>query len=304
MSFFKVAILSFVGFSTPVLVSLFTISTFFSDREEEVLPLDSIPQQVKKKPEAKPTAKAIQVRKGVAYAKISSRPELDAVSGTNFVVSFLVRFDELPPVGFRNNILAKYDAAKHPYAGWAVGFHRLKTSFRPEVYLKDESGAGGWFSFSNTNLEPKKWYAITVLIKPEEHMNLYVQDVESLVDSKGSVFSSNKSLITNSEVVFAGGHDISEVKEVSTNANLILGATRTNKAGFQGEIALLLVARSNDLGQTIGELKKKLDGGSPHIAKKLKDDQVSLWISKSGVDESRFSSKVEFAGRASWQAAK
>ncbi|MCB0344666.1 MAG: hypothetical protein KDD66_06100 [Bdellovibrionales bacterium] len=302
MSQMRIFLFSLLGFIAPVLGSVLLISTYYSDasstRDLTAPPHDGSADDLGKGN----MPKVITVGSGVAFASINSYPELDAAVDKNFLVSFLVRFDELPDTTYRHNLIAKYARNKRPYPGWAVGVHRRATSLRVEAYWRDAKGAGGWFPFDSISLTPKKWYAVSLVIQPRNSLAIYVQDVGAPFESPQSgVLSFGEKLRTNAPAKFEGGYDISEIGVPATNAELVLGATRQGKEGFRGNVALVLLARPDDLGKSVEEHVRILDGGPSHIVGKLRPEDVSLWITESGSDESRFQSKIELSGQASWQ---
>ncbi len=302
MSPTRIALLSLFGFIAPVVGSLIFISTYYSSASGTRDLTDAAARRRAAISESENTPKVITVGSGVAFAAVDSYPELDAAVDRNFLVSFLVRFDDLPEATYRHNLIAKYARNKRPYPGWAIGVHRRETSLRVEAYWRDSKGAGGWFPFDSVSLEPGKWYAISLVIEPRSSLAIYVQDVNAAFGGtqSDSVAVAGK-LHTDSAVKFEGGHDISNIGVPATNAEMVLGATRQGKEGFRGNVALVLLARPEDLGSSVEEIRSVLDGGPSHIVKKLDAQDVSLWITDSGEDESRFASQIKLLGQASWQ---
>lgn len=296
MSTLRVLLFSLLGFIVPVVGSLFLLSTYYANPAARDLtaPADRIDEQGKPR-----VPKVITVGSEVAFAAVAPHPGLDAAPDEPFLVSFLVRFDELPEEGYRHNLVAKYSGSTRPYPGWAVGVHRRSTSLRLEVYWRDALGSGGWFPFDSVSLVPKKWYALSLVARPRQSLALFIQDIDTPFDDDGA---EGRELRTGSRVKFVGGHDVSDVGIPGTDAHLVLGATRQGKEGFTGNVALVLIAHPKALASSAEEFRRALDGGPTHIVKKLHPEEISLWITERGTDESRFASAVELSGQATWGA--
>ncbi len=215
-----------------------------------------------------------------------------------FVVSFFLRFAELPEVGRRQKFIAKYDRAHSPYAGWAIAFRRLRTSQRPEVYWQDLSGKGGWFSFEAWEFKPHTWYSLTMLARPEDYLGLFVQELNisslgsSIGSATGSSFGPSPSGDGLKKIKFLGGFSLSGLSCPATSGPLEVGVRGPRPGNASSEVAEILVARSNVLPNDREELSSLLSGGSIHLSQVLPVADISLWIDEKGVDKSHFSRKL------------
>lgn len=288
---FRIILGMLFGFFLPILLSVYAIFSLFDSSlgvstRTAARDLQSGEGVEEFQPES--------VKGGTSFAVVRSDQGLDPELDRAFFLSFVVRFDQLPTVGFRHNIISKYASKEHPYPGWAIALRSLETSMRPEVYVKGKSGSGGWFTFDRINIRPGGWYSFSLLLKPKEFMALYVQEV-------GGVGEATQSEHLDTGVRFLGGQDISAVDITKTASDIYLGTIRQGPTGFTGEVGLVLLAHPGEINPAVEQLRKFLQGGPVEIAKKLLPEDIQLWVTDKGKDESRYARMIEFTGRPSWQ---
>lgn len=233
---------------------------------------------------------------GVPFGKVKHAPILDPQGSGLFLVSFAFRLDSLPTVGRRQNVIAKYLKNEQPYTGWAIAFNHFPTSLRPEVYWRGKNGTGGWFTFDRVEVELNRWYSLTLLVEHESHMNLYFERLAKAKDASGVVEEDLlpiEDFESRDGVVFLGGYDIAQVRTPKTNADLMFGASHSNSRGIQhrgiqGDISNFLIAYPQRIGDNIEERKSFLSGGPQIFEKQLAKDQVNLFVTEGGVDQSAF----------------
>lgn len=228
--------------------------------------------------------------------EVKHAPILDPQGSGLFLVSFAFRLDSLPVVGRRQNVIAKYLKNERPYTGWAIAFNHFPTSLRPEVYWRGKNGTGGWFTFDRIEIELNRWYAMTLLVENESHMNLYFERLAKAEDAFGIV---EEDLLPVEDfqqqdgVVFLGGYDITQVRTPKTNADLMFGASHSSHRGIQGDISHFLIAYPQRVGDDIEERKTFLLGGPQIFEKQLAKDQVNLFVTEGGVDQSHFGHTIK-----------
>jgi hypothetical protein len=282
--YLKLALLAIFAFAAPVgfalLVSPFLFEEAFTKEQIAVRPSDLIGanssvvyQEDIDKPEH-----------GSArwHARIDGASELDPHQEDLFLVSFLVRFEELPSEKLRHNIIEKYETSTRPYAGWAVGVQRINDRVRPQVYWRDSKGQGGWFTFESVELVPKQWYCITLVARDSEYLSLYSQRMFIKKEPKADV-----------GVKFLGGHSLKEISTPKTRANVSLGVVRSNGKSFQGDFGYVVIARPNNLPEDIDSLLEYLAGGAARIRDKLGSADLLLSINEKWQDDSRLQHRIE-----------
>lgn len=304
MSYFKIALVSLAVFLAPIALSVSVVS-FLSGRspEAELVFLDQSPPHDDSVPNPADVApRGEGGDRGTSFAFVKGEG-LDPEEDELFLVSFMLRFDTLPLVGKRNNIVAKYERDRQPYPGWAVAVHRLSTSVRPEVYWRGEDGKGGWLTFADVEFLPNRWYAMSVVARPGKMISVYIQALAPH-DHAGARSASGWVQVGDvleplGDVIFAGGHDISGLQTPRTVSDLQVGAKARGKTAFRGDIAHLLISTPTELSLSIDNLRTALSGGPLTIRRLFAADDVQLWIGDSGRDESRFARLVETAGASS-----
>lgn len=295
----KTLALSLAGFLTPILLALYVTAIVFDQGLGSPAVVGaSQPSRL----EQKSVPKSIQIGTGASYASIASDESLNPEAGKYFLVAFLVKFDALPSPNSRHNVIAKYSADERPYPGWAFSINRFETSVRPEVYMKSKFGKGGWYTFEDFEVELGRWYAFTLITKPGDFMNLFLQDLSGGVQAtEEGEQPVQRELTTVSPVKFAGGYELSGMRAPATEAPLVIGASRKGANTFRGELGLILVAKPRMIDTSIASLTKQFDGGPSYIVKRLDPEAVSLWVSRRGIDESSFAREIELSGSAGWQ---
>lgn len=306
MSLTRLIIVSVVGFLIPIALAVYIAPHYFeyaatggvTDAESsENLAAGSLDalNQAPDVPETASDAKLLS---------IESTPQLDPTRGQVFVVSLELRFERLPGSDFRQNIAAKYQATSSPYAGWAIAVHKFRTALRPEIYWKDGEGLGGWLSFNDYNFVPNQSYAITLLAKAGEFINLYVEELSEPIDSVDGASGINiepKSDASRIGVQFLGGHNANNVALPRSSAALLVGSMNYGEKAFRGDVSSVLVGTIPEFPGKYGtDAKKLLAGGPVQLINRLKQEQVELFISASGVDESRFHRQSKLTGKTSW----
>lgn len=282
---FKSIIQSILGFLAPIIFGLIVANYLFVGGVSNSLASTTLDQ---------PAAALASIDKDNKlesnlsfYAKVAADKLLDPEEGKYFVVSTVVRFDELPEVGKRENLIAKYESKSSPYYGWALGIHRFRTSTRPAVYWKDRQGKGGWFTFNSINLAKRKYYAITVVVKDREFIQLYAEELNVLQDKE--VFTAKNPDLekTAARSLFKGAYSLAEVGTPSSDQSLLFG---TYKKGFSAFVSNLLIAEPNNL--QLAKIEEFIKGGAEKLVSSLDEKEILLWI-KDGEDLSSFKRTLE-----------
>lgn len=240
-------------------------------------------------------SQALQVSEGSGrYASIDSSPELNPSSDNYFVVSFLVRFYDLPQDRQRHNIIEKYDSEHFPYPGWAIGITKINGLIRPQVYWRDGYGHGGWFTFDSFDCTVNNWYAVTLVTRGNQYLSVYVEPFgERLTSPTGASSWNISDRHASSRVVFLGGHPTFDVAPPATGALLELAVTKANGKSFKGDVELFLVAAPREFGDDVTHLQDYLSGGPLGLRSQLKATEVAISINSTWRDESQYAREIK-----------
>jgi len=234
----------------------------------------------------------IEVTGPDSVIEVQNSVDLDPQPGKIFVVSFKLYLQRLPKIGVRQNIFSKYSAKVLPYEGWAIALQRYSTSVRPEVYLRDQDGRGGWHTFDTIELKSQTWYSMTMVVKAGDFVRLYFGAPDNVPSDSLTVPQS-----------FVGGASLKGFNLEASKSNLFIGATNAGRKGFRGRISSVLVATLPEKTIFDKKLENLFATSSANIVAALAQEDIKLWIDKASKDESRFSRPLEQIGKVSWWSA-
>lgn len=177
MPFWRVLLLSVIGFSLPVCLVLGLAPVLFNtgapDTQNYIRArLD--PTQEEASDEFDRPNELTPLSSRQTFSEIKSAKEIDPRDDSVFVVSCRVRFSKLPEVGKRERLFFKYAINQIPYSGWALALRRWPGSIRPEVYWRDAEGNGGWYTFGDVVLSEGEWYNFTFIVEDGSALSMYV----------------------------------------------------------------------------------------------------------------------------------
>lgn len=284
---FKSIIQSLAGFFIPIIFGLIVANYLFVGGVPKSLASSHLDQQ------SKILSANLNQESGLDsnssfYARVPADKLLDPQDGQYFIVSTIVRFDKLPKIAQRENLIAKYESKNFPYYGWALGIHRFETSVRPAVYWKDSQGKGGWFTFNSINLSKRKYYAITLVAKDGEFIQLYAEELNVLRDKE--VFNAKNLAIqgnANVQSSFKGAYSLANVAAPSSNESLYFGAYKNDFSAF---VSNILIATPSSLD--VSTIEQRIKGGAETLVRSLKQSEIQIWI-KDGLDHSSFKRTLE-----------
>lgn len=242
-------------------------------------------------------------RSGGFFASVSSDREIDPSGGKAFLLSVMVRIDQLPNSDARQKIVSKFNDTQ-PLVGWALAVRRYGQAIRPEFYYRGNDGKGGWYPFEQVQIDTSAWYNISLIINPGQWMVMFWEPARPgaenvLGDWQGgdrqAVIDAVLSERGIKTVTFLGGHELGNIAPPETAADLQFGAKRA-KGIFDGEVAALLVAHLDGLPGNRGELRDLITGGAPGIERRLNPQAISLLVNRQGKDRSRFARPVSIVG--------
>jgi len=224
---------------------------------------------------------SLSVEGGSSFARIKGSQSLDPQADQLFLLAFKVKFDRLPNVGHRQNIIEKYEADEFPYSGWSFGVSQLGTSFRPEFYWRDQAGEGGWYTFADFEAKSNRWYYFTVLARSDQYASLFMET-------------------SGREPQFLGGVSLQKVQNPQSSSDLLLGAVREGEIAFMGDLGSVLIATPGELPGSPEELSAFIAGGPESLVQKIGKEELKLWIDSTGADRSAFKREIILSGSSSW----
>ena len=215
------------------------------------------------------------------YVSISHDSALDPTANETFVVSVKLKIDNLPKLSKREKVIYKYDIATRPYAGWALAFHRLSTSLRPEIYWRDSSGNGGWYTFNEVHLDSRQWYRFYIFARAKEFISLYME--ASTGEGRGSKLHADTDL-KSVNTVFLGGYEVDEVSIPASSGDLYLRSTNGRGGSFKARISEVLIASTERLPGSDSEAREMILKGVGTFVDYLGPDNLELWLDSKGKD--------------------
>ncbi len=254
-------------------------------------------------PQGEATAEEADQRGGGFFASIPSGKEIDPVAGKGFLLSVLVRIDQLPNTDARQKIVSKFTDTK-PLVGWSLALRRYNGIVRPEVFYRGPDGQGGWFPFEQVQIDSTVWYNVSLIVNPGNWMVLFWEPAQPgaenlLGDWQGGDLEAVVQAVSSDRggkaVSFLGGHDLSTIPTPATEAELLFGAKRA-KGIFGGEVAAVLVAWLDGMPGNRSELRDLVSGGPPGIERRLNPQAIGLLVNRQGKDRSRFSRPISILG--------
>jgi hypothetical protein len=284
-------LVAILGFSLPIIIiTLISRDTFKNAFDQAPVALDFISDG------AGGNGSSMIIEKDLTYAWVNSDEFLDPKEGKTFIISVVVKLDELPANQTREKIIAKYETNKHPYSGWALAFNNQTTSTRPAVYWKNAKAKGGWYNFEEVKLATKRWYAFSVVIKDSNKISMYYQPLRAVLESGDAQLSESSdptvSFSGEQLPVYLGTYDVTEIGLPQTSANLFFGKRSERADSFKGDVARVLIAQSETIPKDIKKIEQFLDGGPSSIAARIEKNEITFLMLGKAEDASQFNRKV------------
>lgn len=228
------------------------------------------------------------IRKGGSYLELPQSGAFDPQPGRPFVVSTLFRLRWLPDRGVRNSLVLNYNPFEYPNSGWAIGMQRFQTSFRIEVYWKDENNKGGWYTLESTKLNARRWYVLTLVVYPEKVLAVYLSPYKVTKDGASD--------LSSGDIQYLGAVSVESLGLPRSTFKTRVGAAKSSSEAFRGEIAGLIISsperlprKREEVGTLISQLFNPSENSSEVISA-LKG-AASIYLDRSPRDLS--ASKIE-----------
>ncbi|MBP9838841.1 MAG: hypothetical protein KBC84_09015 [Proteobacteria bacterium] len=282
---FKIVILSFIGFISPLVILLGFANKFLNVPLFEIAEirepiLDSAISQID------PNQQNLnQTENTTNLLNVKSDQTLDPSTDSYFLASAYFSMSTPPRVGKRQKLISKYqdDATAK---GWAIALKRNSTSIRPEVYWKGEDAkSGGWYTFDNFNIKRNRWYSLTLVAKSKDLIALYVEEMPNALPSEDE--EQVRDLVSQGPV-FLGGFSVSDVDFENTASPLEFPTTSIESSEFKGELRNVIIANTDSELNSQKKVINLIAGGADNLVQALDTKQVALRVGEDGKDKSQY----------------
>jgi len=264
-----------LGFVVPIGIALFSYSSFVRDIPFiESLGNDDAGSRVSYERLESPLNDSLRKEN---FSSTASDPVLDPLPGKSFLTAIKFSLEELPTVGARQKIIAKYETRKIPYSGWAMAFFRDATSTRPALYWKGVNGKGKWFLFADVSLAVSQSYEFSFVVNKEKQLMGFWKHIEGSEDAAPA---------------FIGGYDLSKIQLPSSSAPLYFGVKGNRDSSFRGLVDRVVVASLPEQMSSRREVAKLLVSPLEDISKNIPKESVFLEVDKNGQDLSVYSREI------------
>ena len=270
----RTVLLFLISFLLPVLI-LFAYLQWRGSGGAAVTPTTSLSSDGKQ-PVDEIFPEAFPVVRAESLIEIPNSELLHPQENSDFMIVLAINLRRLPRAGSRMIVASKFSSYSPAKEGYAIAFSRFRSTIRPEVYWKNKSGKGKWYTFSEIAVTPGEWVTLAVTHYDNQFLGVHSS---MLIDRERNI-----------GIKLAGGYDFGEPIIPRNEEPLVIGAVERNK--FRGKVGALGLIRGVDLEkrveETLQSVHERLEAGNPQ-----EDD--SLWI----FDLNRFATdgRVEKKGK-------
>ncbi len=212
---------------------------------------------------------------------------LDPIEGKYFILSVAFELDAFLKSPDRVPIVSKIINSGRTSVGYALSVKAFPTSVRPQLFWSASGSEGGVFTFGDYPFRPKKRYVLTLISRPREFAALYIQErAKSAGAAKGAGVLGG----AESEVVFLGGHDLTNVPTPRTNAVFNYKAPDDaedppaqtpgqppQRRQVTASVVGVLVAEPEKFPDARDKLIAKLKGAPERLSEQLSKQEIALW---------------------------
>jgi hypothetical protein len=121
-----------------------------------------------------PFPNSVPVVTGGIAQHVSDAVDLNPEKGSDFLFFTWVKLKRGIAPDERVVFVGKYDPASKVRPGYSFGLKGGVDGVRPVVYWQSDSAAGGWFTFSSTQLKPKEWYLFAISFRKGRFLGVHV----------------------------------------------------------------------------------------------------------------------------------
>ena len=119
----------------------------------------------------------IQIDPG-KFISVKNTPELNPLPEGDFAVLFWFNMKGKLANGEKTYLAEKFDNNPDNKPGWAIRISNHKKIFRPEIYWKNASGNGRWYSFAEFPFKQDRWFGLLLSYKKGQYLGLKAYQLE------------------------------------------------------------------------------------------------------------------------------
>lgn len=175
------------------------------------------------------------------YGKISNDVRLTPNSTLPYIFSGWFKLTQLPAMGQRIILAARFNPNSAVNEGMAIGVTRDAVGYRPVVYWRAANGSGGWYLFSKFSIRARTWFQLALSFREGKLLGLHgVADIDDLATG----------------VELLGGYELLAETYPTSSMDLVFGAYGQNP--FRGYVGPIAIFSGEGVGRDIHGVVKRL----------------------------------------------
>jgi hypothetical protein len=217
-----------LSFGAPVFLGYHLMRIFSEAQDDTKQVIDPLPG-------------AVRFSSQGMYGKILSDVRLTPSSTLPYLFSGWFKLSQLPAVGQKVMLMARFNANSAVNEGMAIGISRDAIGYRPIVYWRSASGAGGWYQFAKLSIRSRVWFQLGLSFREGRLLGLHgVADIDDL----------------SSGVELLGGYELPLATYPTSSMDMVFGAYGQNP--FRGFVGPISIFSGEEVGRDIHGVLKRL----------------------------------------------
>jgi hypothetical protein len=238
------AVVFFLSFAAPISLGYYAVRLITAAQDDVKQTVDPLPG-------------AVRFSAQGMYGKIINDARLTPNSTLPYLFSGWFKMSQLPAVGQRIMLMARFNPHSAVNEGMALGVSRDAIGYRPVVYWRSASGAGGWYQFERIALRSRVWFQLGLSFREGRLLGLHgVADIDDLA----------------SGVQLLGGYELAPETYPSTSMDMVFGAYGQNP--FRGFVGPIAVFSGEEVGRDIHGVLKRLMRSPEELPDLIPDNSV------------------------------
>lgn len=244
----RLVLIYFVAFSMPLLVAgklsgLFSVSAKDPDDSDPFFP------------------QAFTVSGPRMTLRVGHIDELNPSLDRDFLLIGWFKVRAMPRSGDRTVLLSKFDKKTRFRRGYALALLRDGEHLRPSVYWADNQGHGGWYNFSDFEVNQRSWFMLAVSFYGGKFLGLH--GATGLEEND------------KAQLKLLGGYELDPPHLPFNRADLLLGADEGSS--FRGKVGPFGVFRMASLSEKLKPVLKQVIRDRLSVPASLEQDDIVLW---------------------------
>ena len=217
-----------ISFGAPVFLGYHLMRIFSQTQDDSKQVVDPLPG-------------AVRFSAQGMYGKVLSDVRLTPSSSLPYLFSGWFRLSQLPALGQKIMLMARFNANSAMNEGMAIGISRDAAGYRPVVYWRSASGAGGWYQFAKLSIRSRVWFQLGLSFREGRLLGLHgVADIDDLA----------------SGVELLGGYELPLATYPTSSVDMVFGAYGQNP--FRGFVGPISIFSGEEVGRDIHGVLKRL----------------------------------------------